>query len=84
MWTQDESGRVKTPLEPLVLAATLAQRRADEEVELSVTVEEYFPRLAARLGAPGWTGTLYAKGQSPLHAAVSRRYFELLVSRAGM
>ena len=57
---------------------------ADEEVELSVIVEEYLPRLAARLGAPRWTGTLYAKGQSPLHAAVSRRYFELLASRAGV
>jgi hypothetical protein len=65
-------------------SVTLAQRRADEEVELSVIVEEYLPRLAARLGAPLWTGALYAKGQSPLHAAVSRRYFELLASRAGM
>ena len=46
--------------------------------ELSVTVEEYLPRLAARVGAPWWTGVLYAKGQSPFHAAVSRRYFELL------
>jgi len=63
-------------------SVTLAQRRADEEVELSVVVEEYLPRLAARLGAPKWTGTLYAKGQSPLHAAVSRGYFELLASRA--
>jgi hypothetical protein len=65
-------------------SVTLAQRRADEEVELSVFVEEYLPRLAARLGAPGWTGTLYAKGQSPLHSAVSRHYFELLASRAGV
>ena len=64
-------------------SVTLAQRHADGEVELSVIVEEYLPRLAARLGAPRWTGTLYAKGQSPLHAAVSRRYFELLASRAG-
>ena len=64
-------------------SVTLAQRRAHEEVELSVIVEEYLPRLAARLGAPTWTGALYAKGQSPLHAAVSRRYFELLASRAG-
>ena len=64
-------------------SVTLAQRRADEEVELSVIVEEYLPRLAARLGAPRWTGALYAKGQSPLHAAISRRYFELLASRAG-
>jgi hypothetical protein len=65
-------------------SVTLAQRCVDGEVELSVVVEEYLPRLAARLGAPKWTGTLYAKGQSPLHTAVSRRYFELLASRAGM
>ena len=63
-------------------SVTLAQRRAADEIELSVIVEEYVPRLAARLGAPRWTGTLYAKGQRPLHAAVSRRYFELLASRA--
>lgn len=64
-------------------SVTLAQRRADERYELTVTVEEYLPRLAARVGAPWWTGALYAKGQSPFHAAVSRRYFDLLVrSRA--
>ncbi|MDQ3065943.1 MAG: hypothetical protein M3R12_02165 [Actinomycetota bacterium] len=59
-------------------SVTLAQRAAGDEHELSVTVEEYLPRLAARAGAPWWTGTLYAKGQSPFHAAVSRRYFGLL------
>ena len=64
-------------------SVTLAQRRSNGEVELSVIVEEYLPRLAARLGAPRWTGALYAKGQSPLHGAVSRGYFELLASRAG-
>jgi hypothetical protein len=60
-------------------SVTLAQRAVDGEYELTVTVEEYLPRLAARAGAPWWTGALYAKGQSPFHAAVSRRYFELLV-----
>jgi hypothetical protein len=64
-------------------SVTLAQHRAGDEVELSVVVEEYLPRLAARAGAPWWTGALYAKGQSPIHAAVSRRYFDLLASRAG-
>ena len=63
-------------------SVTLAQRRANEDVELSVFVEEYVPRLAARLGAPRWTGALYAKGQSPVHAAISRGYFELLASRS--
>ena len=64
-------------------SVTLAQRPEGERQELSVTVAEYLPRLAARAGAPPWTGMLYAKGQSPFHAAVSRRYFELLLrSRA--
>jgi hypothetical protein len=59
-------------------SVTLAQRPVGGEHELSVTVEEYLPRLAARVGAPRWTGALYIKGQSPFHAAVSRRYFALL------
>jgi hypothetical protein len=64
-------------------SVTLAQTAAGDGYELSVGVEEYVPRLAARVGAPWWTGALYAKVQSPFHAAVSRRYFELLVrSRA--
>ena len=62
-------------------SVTLAQRPEGDQQELSVTVEEYLPRLAARAGAPAWTGMLYAKGQSPFHAAVSRRYFELLQRR---
>ena len=57
---------------------TLEQRLAGEGVELTVSVEEYLPRLAARVGAPRWTGLLYARAQSPLHVAVSRRYFESL------
>jgi hypothetical protein len=65
-------------------SVTLAQRALGDGQELSVTVEEYLPRLAARVGAPRWTGALYIKGQSPFHAAVSRRYFDLLIrSRAG-
>jgi hypothetical protein len=60
-------------------SVTLAQRPEGDRQELSVTVEGYLPRLAARAGAPPWTGLLYAKGQSPFHAAVSRRYFELLL-----
>ena len=60
-------------------SVTLAQRPEGDQQELSVTVEGYLPRLAARLGAPPWTGMLYAKSQTPFHAAVSRRYFELLL-----
>jgi hypothetical protein len=57
---------------------TLAQRPAGDEHELVVSVEEYLPRLAARVGSPRWLGVLYAKAQSPLHVAVSRRYFTAL------
>ena len=60
-------------------SVTLAQRPEGDGQELSVTVEEYLPTLAARAGAPPWTGMLYAKAQSPFHSAVSRRYFEFLL-----
>jgi hypothetical protein len=64
-------------------SVTLAQRPEGDQQELSVMVDGYLPRMAARAGAPPWTGMLFAKGQSPFHAAVSRRYFELLLrSRA--
>ena len=60
-------------------SVTLAQTAHGNRQELSVTVKEYLPRLAARGRAPRWTGALYARGQSPFHAVVSRRYFELLL-----
>jgi hypothetical protein len=63
-------------------SVTLAQRAVDSAYELSVTVDQYVPRLAARVGAPPWTGVLYVKGQGPFHEAVSRRYFDL-VQRGG-
>jgi hypothetical protein len=57
---------------------TLQQRSTGDEHEVSVNVRGYLPRLAPRAGSPPWAGILYAKGQKPFHAAVSRRYFELL------
>jgi hypothetical protein len=57
---------------------TLRQRSSDGEHEVRVEVEGYLPRLAPRAGSPPWAGILYVKGQKPFHAAVSRRYFELL------
>ena len=62
-------------------SVTLAQRPEGDQQALSVMVQGYLPRLAARAGAPPWTGMLYAKGQSPFHAAVGRHYFELLLRR---
>ena len=59
-------------------SVTLAQAALPDGAELSVAVEEYLPRLAARAGAPAWTGMLYVRGQRPFHSLVSARYFELL------
>ena len=57
---------------------TLEQRRRQDVHELSVHVSGYLPRLAPPAGWPSWAGLLYARGQQPFHAAVSRRYFELV------
>jgi hypothetical protein len=60
---------------------TLEQRRRGNVHELSVHVSGYLPRLAPPAGWPRWAGVLYARGQQPFHAAVSRRYFELVARR---
>ena len=59
-------------------SVTLAQRPQGDQQELSVTVEGYLPRLAARVGAPPWSGMLYAsaepvacRDQSPLLRAAT-------------
>ena len=84
LWFSDDLVSCRFAIQGGVLAVraggsvTLTQRGCDDGVELAVSVEEYLPRLAARAGAPWWTGVLYAKGQSPFHAGVSRRYFGLL------
>lgn len=57
---------------------TLQQRSSGAGHEVRVQVTGYLPRLAPRAGSPPWAGILYAKGQRPFHAAVSRRYFRLL------
>jgi hypothetical protein len=54
-------------------SVAVAQRRLPEGWELSVEVAEYLPRL---------TGTIYGRGQSPFHAAISRRYFEFLATES--
>ena len=47
-------------------SVTLAQSVEGTEHELSVTVEEYLPSLAARAGAPWWTGCRVRKGAEPV------------------
>jgi hypothetical protein len=61
---------------------TLSMEARDGEVELRSAIAGYFPTLAARPGAPAWTGEVYNQVQARLHARVSRSYFSHLSLRA--
>ena len=61
---------------------TLSMRDDDDGVELRSTIAGYHPTLAARPGAPAWTGELYDQIQARVHARVSRRYFHRLIDRS--
>ncbi len=50
-----------------------------ERAELASEIQGFYPVLAARLGAPAWTGELYRQVQARLHSYISRRYFRRLV-----
>jgi hypothetical protein len=54
---------------------TLSMEDRDGEVELRSAIAGYYPTLAARPGAPAWTGEVYNQVQARLHARVSRSYF---------
>jgi hypothetical protein len=54
---------------------TLSMEARDGEVELRSAIAGYYPALAARPGAPAWTGDIYNQVQARLHARVSRSYF---------
>jgi hypothetical protein len=54
---------------------TLSMEARDGEVELRSAIAGYYPTLAARPGAPAWTGEIYNQIQARLHARVSRSYF---------
>jgi hypothetical protein len=51
-------------------------------VELRSTVAGFLPRLAARPGAPRWTGIVYAGVQARLHDAIGRRFLARLAEEA--
>jgi hypothetical protein len=52
------------------------EQRADDGGVLVISaISGFHPALAARPGAPAWTGELYKRVQSRLHVAVGRRYF---------
>jgi hypothetical protein len=54
---------------------TLSLEACEGEVELRSTIVGYYPTLAARPGAPAWTGEVYNQVQARLHARISRSYF---------
>ena len=60
---------------------TLSMHRGADGVELRSAIAGYHPTLAARPGAPTWTGELYDQIQARVHARVSRRYFQRLIDR---
>jgi hypothetical protein len=60
---------------------TLSMRGGAGHVELRSAIAGYHPTLAARPGAPAWTGELYDQIQARIHARVSRRYFHHLIDR---
>jgi hypothetical protein len=61
---------------------TLSMHGGADGVELRSSISGYHPTLAARPGAPAWTGELYDQIQARIHARVSRRYFHGLIDRA--
>jgi hypothetical protein len=61
---------------------TLSMRGGTDRVELRSAIAGYHPTLAARPGAPAWTGELYDQIQARVHARVSRRYFHRLIDGA--
>lgn len=58
------------------------QLRQDGDVLVISAIAGFHPTLAARPGAPAWTGELYKRVQSRLHVAVGRRYFARLARGA--
>jgi len=54
------------------------EQTTGDGLELRSTITAFHPRLAAKPGAPHWTGTLYNQIQSRIHEAIGRRYFTYL------
>jgi hypothetical protein len=61
---------------------TLSMDARNGEFELRSVIAGYYPTLAARPGAPAWTGEVYNQVQARLHARVSHRYFRHLARTA--
>lgn len=58
------------------------QRQLDDRVLLESAIAGFHPTLAARPGAPEWTGQLYKRVQARLHVGISGDYFRHLIAQA--
>ncbi len=88
---QFEVGDATTSATYPIIGGLLARRQVGsicfrqvtgESVELASLIEGFHPTLAARPGAPEWTGQLYKNVQARLHSHISRRYFLRLMREA--
>ena len=61
---------------------TFSQRRLADRVLLESAIAGFHPTLAARPGAPDWTGELYKRVQARIHVGISGDYFRHLVETA--
>lgn len=57
---------------------TFAQRQLEDRVLVESAIAGFHPTLAARPGAPDWTGEAYKRVQARLHVAISGDYFRRL------
>ena len=76
------SDRRRAALPRAVRTISFTQRRLHDRVRLESAIAAFHPRLAARPGAPAWTGELYKRVQARLHVAISRSYFRELTGGA--
>ena len=61
---------------------TFSQRLLADRVQLESAIAGFHPTLAARPGAPDWTGELYKRVQARIHVGISGDYFRHLVETA--
>ena len=61
---------------------SFSQTQLEDRVRLESAITDFHPTLAARPGAPAFTGELYKRVQATLHVAISRDYFRRLTVEA--
>lgn len=61
---------------------TFRQLQLADRVQLESAIAGFHPTLAARPGAPDWTGELYKHVQARIHVGISGDYFRRLAETA--